>query len=183
MSLRAAGAGLPAVPAAVADRVRQVPDFPTQGVLFQDITPLLADGAAFAAVVRAMAEPFRGVVDTVAGIEARGFILAAPVAVELGVGLLAVRKSSKLPPPVLAEEYSLEYGRASIELSVGILRPGSRVLLVDDVLATGGTAAAACRLLEDAGSTVTSVVVLIDIPALRGRDRLAGRDVRALLTT
>ena len=183
MSLRSAGAGLPDVGEHVAGLVRQVPDFPSPGVLFQDITPLLADGPAFAEVVRAIGEPFRGTVDAVAGIEARGFILAAPLAVELGVGLLAVRKSSKLPPPVLAEEYALEYGRATIELSTGIMRPGMRVLLVDDVLATGGTAAAACRLLEDAGATVTAVVVLIEIPALGGRTPLGGRDVRALLST
>lgn len=183
MTLRRAPGGLGDVPESVASLVRQVPDFPLPGVLFQDITPLLADGAAFAAAVRALAAPFAGSLDAVAGIEARGFILAAPLAVELGVGLLAVRKSSKLPPPVLSEEYALEYGRATIELSAGTLRPGARVLVVDDVLATGGTAAAACRLLEDAGAEVVAVAVLIEIPELGGRAPLAGRDVHALLTT
>lgn len=171
------------LPALVAARVREVADFPTPGVLFRDITPLLADGPAFAAAVAGLGAPFVGEVDAVAGIEARGFILAAPLATALGVGMVAVRKSSKLPPPVLAEEYALEYGRATIELSLNALRPGARVLLVDDVLATGGTAAAACKLLDDAGAHVVGVSVLIEIAALRGRDLLPGRDVRAILST
>jgi adenine phosphoribosyltransferase len=175
-------ATFPALPASVAELVREVPGFPRPGVRFLDITPLLADGPAFASVVAALAEPFRGTVDAVAGIEARGFVLAAPLALALGVGLVPVRKSSKLPPPVLAEEYELEYGTATIEVSIGTVRAGGRVLLVDDVLATGGTAAAACRLLEDAGAHVSAVAVLIEIGELGGRDPLAGRDVRALLT-
>jgi adenine phosphoribosyltransferase len=162
-------------------RVRAVPDFPQAGVVFRDITPLLSDGDAFGAVIRTMAARYVGRVDAVAGIEARGFILAAPVAAALGVGMIAVRKASKLPPPVLSEDYALEYGTASIELSTLAIQPGGRVLVVDDVLATGGTAAAACQLLEDAGARVEAVEVLIEIVGLGGRALLLGRDVHALL--
>lgn len=166
----------------IESRVRVVPDFPQPGVVFRDITPLLADGAALAAVVDDVAARFAGRVDAVAGIEARGFILAGPVALRLGVGVVAVRKASKLPPPVLSQEYSLEYGTATIELSPHAVRPGCRVLVIDDVLATGGTAAAACRLLESAGAVVTGVEVLIELADLGGRDVLGGRELHALLS-
>lgn len=161
--------------------VRLVPDFPEPGILFRDIAPLLADGHAFGAVVESLGAHADGA-DLVAGIEARGFLLAAPVAAAVGSGVLAVRKASKLPPPVLSEEYALEYGTATIEISPQTVRPGARVLVIDDVLATGGTAAAACSLLEHAGAVVIGVSVLVEIAGLDGRARLAGRDVRALLT-
>jgi adenine phosphoribosyltransferase len=160
---------------------RVVPDFPQAGVEFRDITPLLADGTAFATVVEEIATRFRGRIDLVAGIEARGFILAAPVATRLGLGMVALRKATKLPPPVLAEDYTLEYAQATIELSPHAVTPGARVLVVDDVLATGGTAAAACRLLERAGARVEALVVLIELASLGGRAALGERDVHALL--
>ncbi|SEE05563.1 adenine phosphoribosyltransferase [Ruania alba] len=163
-------------------RVRSVPDYPTPGVVFRDITPLLSDGTAFSAVVGHLADTFGGEVDTVAGVEARGFLLAAPLAAVLGCSLVAVRKAGKLPPPVLRTNYHLEYGEASIELSEGAVAAGARVAVLDDVLATGGTAAATCELLERAGATVTGLGFLIELAALRGREQLIGRVVHPLVS-
>lgn len=166
----------------IASRVRDVPDFPTPGVGFKDITPLLADPAAFSAVAHALAGHARELGATaVAGIEARGFVLAAPVAVVGGFAFWPVRKAGKLPGPVLRREYALEYGTAAIELNGDLVHPGDRVLVVDDVLATGGTAAAACELLEEAGAEVVAVSVLLELGFLNGRDKLPGREVRTLL--
>ncbi len=165
----------------VRDRIRVVPDYPTPGIQFQDITPLLADAGLFAEVIEAFVEPYRGQVDVVAGIEARGFILAAPVALALGVGFVPLRKRGKLPHTTVTAAYDLEYGQAEIEMHIDGVGPGHRVLLVDDVLATGGTAAAACSLLEQLGSEVTAVAVLLELAGLSGRDRLPGRSVQALL--
>ncbi|WP_163543393.1 adenine phosphoribosyltransferase [Occultella kanbiaonis] len=166
----------------ITEKVRDVPDFPEPGVLFRDITPLLADGTAFSAVVGHLADVFGGEVDVVAGIEARGFLLAAPLAAVLGVGVVAVRKVGKLPPPTLRTAYDLEYGSAEIEVSPAGLTPGARVVLIDDVLATGGTAAAACRLLEEAGTKVTGIGFLIELLELGGRDRLPDRPMHALVS-
>jgi adenine phosphoribosyltransferase len=163
--------------------VRDVPDFPQPGVMFKDITPLLADGPRFAAVVEAFAAPHRHggePVDVVVGIEARGFILAAPVAVSLGTGFVPLRKHGRLPHTTLSASYSLEYGTAEIEMHADGLRAGQRALLVDDVLATGGTAAAACELIERAGATVAGVAVLLELGFLGGRSKLAERPVRSL---
>src|SRR6476469_6667212 len=132
----------------ILSRVRDVPDFPTPGILFKDITPLLADVELFREVVRALGVVEDGPVDVVAGIEARGFILAAPVAYAVGAAFVPVRKRGKLPHATVAAEYALEYGTAGIEVHADAIRPGQRVLLVDDVLATGGTAAAAVELIE-----------------------------------
>lgn len=163
--------------------VRDVPDWPTPGVGFKDITPLLADGPVFAAVVEHLAAVAvgHGGVDLVAGMEARGFILGAPVAASLGVGFLPVRKAGKLPGPTLAARYSLEYGDAAIELHPSTIAPGARVLVLDDVLATGGTAAATADLVERAGGVVVGLAFLLELTFLAGRDRLAGRRVDALL--
>ena len=166
-------------------RVRDVADYPTPGVLFKDITPLLADGPAFAAGVEAIAAPHRiagGEVDVVVGIEARGFIFAAPVAVALGVGFVPVRKVGKLPFSTVAATYELEYGTAEVEMHADGIRPGQRVLLVDDVLATGGTAAAAAGLVRRVGGVLIGVTVLMELSFLVGRQRLDGVDVRALVS-
>jgi len=161
--------------------VRDIPDYPEPGVVFKDITPLLADGPAFSAVIDHLAG-CAGEIDLVAGIEARGFIFGAPVAHALGVGFLPVRKAGKLPHVTLQTSYDLEYGSASIEIHADSVSPGTRVLVVDDVLATGGTAAATARLLEEAGAVVTRLAFLLEISALGGRALLAGREMDVILS-
>jgi adenine phosphoribosyltransferase len=161
--------------------VRDVPDYPQAGVVFKDITPLLADGKAFAAVIEALAETY-GPVDKVAGIEARGFIFAAPVACRLGTGFVPIRKKGKLPGVTFAQEYDLEYGTATIEVLTDAFAPGERVLVIDDVLATGGTARATADLVQRAGAQVTGLAVLLELSFLNGRARLADLPVSALLT-
>src|SRR6266705_5600832 len=162
-------------------RVRDIPDYPQRGVVFKDITPLLADGPAFRAVVDALAESY-GPVDKVAGIEARGFILAAPVACRLGAGFVPIRKKGKLPGATFAQDYDLEYGTATIEVLTDAFDPSDRVLVIDDVLATGGTARAAAELVHRAGAQVTGLAVLLELSFLNGRARLADLPVTALLT-
>jgi|SRR6476659_2616562 adenine phosphoribosyltransferase len=161
--------------------VRDVPDYPQAGVIFKDITPLLADGKAFAAVVDALAVTY-GPVDKVAGIEARGFILAAPVANRLGVGFVPIRKQGKLPGATFAQDYDLEYGTATIEVLTDAFVPGERVLLIDDVLATGGTARASADLVQRAGARLAGLAVLLELSFLNGRAKLADLPVSALLT-
>jgi adenine phosphoribosyltransferase len=161
-------------------RVFDIPDYPTPGIVFKDITPLLGDGAALRAVVGALARG-HGPVDKVAGIEARGFILAASAACELGAGFVPVRKEGRLPRPTYAESYQLEYGIATIEVHQDAFRPGERVLIVDDVLATGGTAEAAANLVRRAGAEIAGVAVILELTFLGGRDKLKGQPVRALL--
>lgn len=166
-------------------RVRDIPDYPQPGVVFRDITPLLADSAAFAAAVDALvAHHGRGTLDKVVGIEARGFIVAAPVAYHLGAGFVPVRKAGKLPAATHDVSYDLEYGAATIEVHRDAFEAGDRVLIVDDVLATGGTAAASAALVEQAGGVVVGVSVLIELTFLGGRRRLEadGIHVRTLLT-
>jgi adenine phosphoribosyltransferase len=164
----------------ISTRIRDIPDYPQPGIVFKDITPLLADGSAFAAVVAALAAG-HGRIDKVVGIEARGFILAAPVACSLGAGFVPVRKQGKLPAATYSESYQLEYGTATIEVHTDAFRPGDRVLVVDDVLATGGTAAATASLVRRAGAEVAAIAVLLELGFLDGRAKLSGLKVRSLL--
>lgn len=169
----------PRVRELVQGNLRDVPDFPEPGVLFRDITPLLANGPAFVELVHILADRYRGRVDAIAGLESRGFILAAPIATELGIGMLTVRKAGKLPGPVIGVDYGLEYGRARMELRPETVKADSRVLVVDDVLATGGTASAAVTLIRRCRGQIAGVVVLMELGALHGRDKLPGLQVEA----
>jgi adenine phosphoribosyltransferase len=170
--------------------VREVPDYPQPGVRFKDITPLLADAKAFSEVIDGLAGAFgpdagyvdAGYVDKVAGIEARGFILAAPVACRLGAGFVPVRKKGKLPAPTFAQEYELEYGSATLEVHQDAFAPGDRVLIIDDVLATGGTARATANLVSQAGGAVVGIAFLMELSFLSGRDKLPDLEIRSLLT-
>jgi adenine phosphoribosyltransferase len=163
--------------------VRDVPDYPRQGIVFKDLTPLLSDAAGLRAVVdRIAAHHAAGTVDKVAGIEARGFLLAAPVALALGVGVVPVRKSGKLPREVHETSYDLEYGSSTLAVHQDAFAPGERVLVVDDVLATGGTAAAAVHLVERCGAHAVGVAVVLELAFLNGRKAVPGVDVQALLT-
>jgi adenine phosphoribosyltransferase len=166
----------------LARHIRPIPDFPKPGILFRDITPLLADAPAFREAIARLAQPWRGErLDAVAAVEARGFLFAAPLALELNVGLIPVRKPGKLPADTIAHEYDLEYGRDRLEMHRDVLSAGARVLVVDDVLATGGTAAACMRLVEAAGGTVAGAAFLVEIEALGGRGRLAPQRVESVL--
>lgn len=163
--------------------VRDIPDFPRAGVGFKDITPLLGDAPAFASVIDRIAAHFAGQrVDKVVGIEARGFVVAAPVAVRLGAGFVPVRKVGKLPWDTHKVEYELEYGTDELEVHADAVLPGQRAIVVDDVIATGGTALAACRLVELLGGEVAGLGFIIDLSFLGGAARLDGRDVVSLLT-
>jgi adenine phosphoribosyltransferase len=162
--------------------IRAVPDFPQEGVLFKDITPLLADPIAFSTVIDLLVVHFgRGNVDKVVGIEARGFIIASPVAYHFGAGFVPVRKKDKLPWRTEAAEYDLEYGTATLEIHTDAVLPGERVLIVDDVLATGGTAEATSGLVERIGGKVVGLAFLIELGFLNGRQRLEGHDLFTLL--
>jgi adenine phosphoribosyltransferase len=163
--------------------VRDVPDFPQEGIVFKDITPLLADPIAFSTVIDLIVVHFgRGNVDKVVGIEARGFILASPVAYHFGAGFVPVRKKDKLPWETESADYALEYGTATLEVHRDAVTPGERVLIVDDVLATGGTAAATAHLVERIGGKVIGIACLIELGFLNGRDKLEGHDLFSLIT-
>jgi adenine phosphoribosyltransferase len=167
----------------IIDRIRDVPDYPKPGVTFKDITPLLADHTAFAAVVDAIVAHYgRGTIDKVAGVEARGFILAAPVAYHFGAGFVPVRKKGKLPSSTYAESYDLEYGSETIEVHQDAFTPGERVLIVDDVLATGGTARATAELVRRTGAQVAGLSVLMELGFLNGREKLTDLDLHAMVT-
>ena len=157
-----------------------VQDFPRPGISFRDLTPVFGDGPAFRAVVDQLLEPFAGTFDLVAGIEARGFLLAAAVAYATGTGVVAVRKPGKLPRPVLSESYSLEYGEAVLEIHQDDVAPGTRVLVLDDVLATGGTLAAATALFESCEAEVVGCAVVLELQALQGRQKVQQHRVHAV---
>ncbi|HZU78990.1 MAG TPA: adenine phosphoribosyltransferase [Acidimicrobiales bacterium] len=165
----------------VGSLVRDVPDFPQSGVVFKDITPVLADARAFAAAVSWLAHAFDDPVDAVVAIEARGFILGAPVAFARGAGLVPVRKVGKLPAATVSEGYTLEYGEATLEMHVDAMGRGDRVLVVDDVIATGGTVRATVELVRRCGASVVGVAALLEVAGLGGRERLAGVPLRVLL--
>lgn len=165
----------------VTDLTAIVPDFPKPGIVFRDLTPVFADGEALRSITDALAAPFVGRIDAVAGVEARGFVLAAAAAYALGIGVLIIRKPGKLPQAVLSESYDLEYGSATLEVQPSTLPKGSRILVLDDVLATGGTLAASIKLIERAGWSVAGVSVVQELVDLRGRDALPGREVRSIV--
>jgi adenine phosphoribosyltransferase len=170
------------VAALIARLIREVPDFPEPGVQFKDLTPLLADREGLAVVTGALAEVAAGA-DLVAGIDARGFLLGAAVATKLGTGVLAIRKGGKLPPPVRREEYVLEYGTAVLEIPAeGIDLAGKTIVIIDDVLATGGTVSAARKLLVDGGAQVSAAAVVLELAGLGGRDVVAPLPVTSLVT-
>jgi adenine phosphoribosyltransferase len=163
--------------------IRDIPDFPKPGVVFKDITPLLADPVAFAACIDALAAPLEGRrIDKVLGIEARGFIVAAPVAYRFGAGFVPVRKAGKLPWEIEREEYELEYGTDLLEIHRDAVQPGEQVFILDDVMATGGTAAATARLVEKLGGEVVGFGFLIELAFLGGRAKLPGYEISSLLT-
>ena len=168
---------------ALKTRIRHVPDFPKAGILFYDVTTLLRDPDGFRIAIDSLTSPFAGAeIDLVVGIESRGFILGSAVADRLGTGFVPVRKLGKLPAETIRASYSLEYGTDSLEMHRDAVTPGQRVLIVDDLLATGGTAKATVDLVRQLGGVVHGVAVLIELADLNGRDRLAGENVRAVLT-
>ncbi len=178
----AAAAYGPAVRQDLGTKIRDVPDFPKPGILFKDITTLLKDGPSYKAAIDALLERVRGKrVDVVVGMESRGFIFAAPIAYALGVGFVPVRKLGKLPADVVSVEYDLEYGSATLEMHKDAITPGSRVLIVDDLLATGGTVAGTIELVKQLQGEIVALAFLIELKFLKGRDRLQGYDIVTLI--
>lgn len=162
--------------------IRDVPDFPKKGIIFKDITPLLADAAALRQACDELARPFAGKgIRVVTGVESRGFIFGVPVAERLGAGFVPIRKPGKLPARTVSQSYDLEYGTDRIEIHADGIRPGDKILMVDDLLATGGTMAAACRLATSLGGQIVGIAFLIELCFLHGRDKLAGYDVHTVV--
>ena len=162
--------------------IRDIPDFPEPGILFRDITPLLGDAGALRATIDGLAAPFQGAdIDHIVGIESRGFLFGMPLAYQMGTGFVPVRKRGKLPHRTIAEEYVLEYGTNVVEVHADAVQPGQRVIIVDDLLATGGTAQAAVKLMEALGAQVVGLAFVIELTALAGRERLGGRPIHVLL--
>ena len=163
--------------------IRDIPDFPKPGILFKDITPLLADPAAFAYAIGRLADRYAGAnLDAIAAAEARGFLFAAPLALQLRKPLVPLRKPGKLPYRTYSLKYDLEYGSAELHMHIDGVAPGAKVLMVDDLLATGGTMAAGCKLVEQAGGRVAGIAFLVELGFLNGRDKLAGYDIHSLVT-
>jgi adenine phosphoribosyltransferase len=163
--------------------IRDVPDFPKPGILFRDITPLLADAAAFRETVDIICARYQGKgITKVVAIESRGFVFACPVALRLNAGFIPLRKPGKLPYKTIRESYALEYGEATIEIHQDAIEPGDRLLVLDDLLATGGTAAAAVSLVKKLGGDIVELCFVIELAALKGRDRVAGTPIYSLLT-
>ena len=162
--------------------IQDVPDFPKPGIMFRDISPLLASPDAFGEVVRLIAHEWKGSVDAVAGLDARGFLFGAPLALALGVPFVMIRKKGKLPGDVESFSYDLEYGSDTVEMKRGSLKKGARVLIVDDLLATGGTATAACALVESVDARVAGCAFVIELVGLGGREKLGNRSIQSLVT-
>jgi adenine phosphoribosyltransferase len=169
-------------PLRLEDRIRDIPDFPQKGVLFKDITPLLQDAATFRAAMERLAAHYTGSgIEIVVGVESRGFIFGAPLAYLLNCGFVPVRKFGKLPAETITVEYALEYGTNVVEIHQDAIKPGQRVLIVDDLLATGGTVSAAMELVEKLGGHIAGIAFLVELTFLKGRNRLKGHDVFALI--
>ena len=165
------------------DHIRDIPDWPKPGIVFKDITPLLGHAGAFGASIARLADPYREEkIDAVVGIESRGFIFGAAVAYELGVGFVPIRKPGKLPADTLSVSYALEYGEDTVEIHKDAIRDGGRVLLMDDVLATGGTMVAACELVEKTGGKIAGLAFLVELSFLDGREKLGGHSIHSVLT-
>ena len=163
-------------------KIRDIPDFPKTGIMFRDITTLLADADALHTAIDRLANPYRDQrIDLVAGIESRGFIFGTAVADRLGAGFVPIRKPGKLPAETIAAEYTLEYGTDSVEMHVDAIAPGQRILLIDDLIATGGTMKAACQLVEQVGGVVAGIALLIELTGLKGRDALGAYDVYSVM--
>ena len=170
-------------PAEIEKAIRNVPDFPKPGIQFKDITPVLADARLFNGAIAELCKPFKpGSVDAVIGIDARGFIFAAAAAVQLRAGFIPVRKKGKLPYTTHEQDYALEYGTATVAIHTDALKPGARVILIDDLLATGGTAAAAAALVKKLGAEILEFSFLIELSFLHGRDKLKGMPIRSVVT-
>lgn len=166
----------------LASFIRDIPDFPKEGIVFKDITTLLADRDALTAAADQLAEPYKGKgVEIVTGVESRGFILGPMVAERLGAGFVLIRKPGKLPAATISESYELEYGTDTIEVHADAIKPGQKVLMMDDLLATGGTMAAACRLIEKLGGDIVGVAFLIELCFLGGRDKLTDYEVYSII--
>jgi len=170
-------------PAEIQNAIRNIPDFPKPGIQFKDITPVLADARLFSGVIDLLVQPFKpGSIDAVVGIDARGFIFAAAAAIKLKAGFVPVRKKGKLPYHTHEQDYALEYGSAAIAIHVDALKQGNRVLLVDDLLATGGTAAAAAALVKKLGAQIMEISFLSELSFLNGREKLKGHPIRSVVT-